>query len=285
MKYVLLVLLLVFSACATASGMGDDFIARREITVVSREPGSGTRGAFIQMLGIEVVDGESIRDTTSIRSEVANSTNMVITSVTNNPYAIGYISLGTLTNAVKSLSIEGVSANAQTVTDGLYPIFRAFELVVTDNLSPLALDFIDFILSETGQNFAIERGYVPVGGAVTYVPSEQQGTLVVMGSTSVAPLMGQIAEAYEAIHPNVTIQLQISGSSAGIQAAINGTADIGMTSRPLTETELEQLSAFYIAFDALVIITHPYNPLNDISREQIRQIFIGEITHWHELID
>ena len=283
LRYVILLAAMVLLAALTACD--GEFVSNREISIVSREEGSGTRGAFVEMLGIEVTDELGTRDLTSPYGEVANGTNMVITAVSGNYYAIGYISLGTLNDSVRAISIDGVAATAENVLNGSYPLFRAFEIAIREDISALAQDFIDFILSAQGQSVVTQKGYVVVDAdAEEYTASENEGTIVVIGSTSVAPLMERLIEAYEALNPGVTVQMQINGSSAGITAVINGTADIGMTSRPLRDTEAAQADSIHIAYDGLVVITHNDNPLENLSQDEVRRIFIGDITLWDYFI-
>ncbi|MCL1998479.1 MAG: substrate-binding domain-containing protein [Turicibacter sp.] len=278
--------LLIATALAVFAACGGDFAADREINIISREEGSGTRGAFVEMLGIEVTDADGTRDLTAPQAEIANGTNMVITAVSGNQHAISYISLGTLNNDVRTVNIDGVAATTENVLNGSYPLFRTFELAVQDDLSAAAAEFIDFILSAEGQNIAAERGYITVyPNPPSYTASGESGTVVVVGSTSVAPLMERLIEAFQAVNANITVQMQISGSSAGITAAINGTADIGMTSRPLRETEAEQVNSVHIANDGLVVIVNNDNPLENLTQDEVRRIFIGEIDRWGHFLE
>ena len=272
------------TACGTAYADGA-FNRSRQINVVARDAGSGTHGAFIEILGIEVRgDDGTVRDMTTIDAEVAPSTSGVITGVAGNPYSIGYISLGSLNDTVTAISVGGVPATAANVQNGSYPLFRTFYIAVQQDLDPLTQDFVNFILSAEGQAIAA-RNYVPgIANASPYVSGGTfSGTIVVSGSTSIAPLLERIKEAYEDIHPGVTVEIQSAGSSAGINAAISGLADIGLTSRALREAELEQVDGIAIAFDGLAVIVNNANPITNMTPEQIRQIFVGDTTRWNEL--
>ena len=285
LKFAVLIITILSSSLLSACYGDGEFVEARKINVISREDGSGTRRAFIEMLGIEVTDDAGTRDLTSTKAVVAPGTSQVITAISGDLYAIGYISLGTLSDSVRAVAMDGVAASPENVLNGTYPLFRAFEIVVGDDISLLAQDFIDFILSAQGQAVVSGRGYVVVDeSAPQYVPSVTlRGTIDVIGSSSVTPLMERLKEAYEKLNPDASIQIQMSGSSAGIAAAISGTADIGMTSRPLRETEAAQLQNIHIAYDGLVVIVNPNNPLESLSQDEVRSIFIGELTEWNAL--
>ncbi len=258
-----------------------DFDTSETINVVSREDGSGTRGAFIEILGILEKDanGNEI-DRTYEEAIIQNGTDGVLTTVAGDEYAIGYISLGSLNDTVNAVKVEGVEANAETVKNGSYKIARPFNVAYKGELNPLAKDFLDFILSAEGQAIVEEKGYVQVGEPAAYAGTEQSGNLVVAGSTSVTPVMEKLAEAYQTMYPGVTIEIQSSGSSAGMQAAIEGTAELGMASRALKDSELAELTGQTIAMDGIAVITNKANTINDLTMDQIQSIYIGETTEW-----
>ncbi|MCL2398264.1 MAG: substrate-binding domain-containing protein [Defluviitaleaceae bacterium] len=257
------------------------FNVNRAINVISREDGSGTRGAFIELLGIEI-DGV---DHTSSEADIANGTSVVITSVSGNIYAIGYISLGSLNNTVSAVSIEGVPASPETVQDGSYPIFRSFNLAI-GNLNAVAQDFLDFVLSAEGQAIVVAGGYISVDAtAPAFAGGGASGNVVITGSTSVAPVMERIAEAYMTVNPSANVEVHSSGSGAGITAARDGTADIGMSSRALHAHELEVVDSITVAHDGLAIIVNNNNPLENLSVEEIRQVFMGNIHNWSDLLN
>lgn len=269
-----------------ACGIDEDFIITREINVISREEGSGTRGAFVELLGIIVTDDTGTRDRTTREADIANGTNLVIGSVAGNHYAIGYISLGALNYRVRALDIDGIAATPDNVLNGIYPLFRSFDIAVREELTPLTQDFIDFILSAEGQYIVTDRGYITADlSATPYTGGGYTGTVVITGSTAVFSVMERLREAYEARNPGVIIEIHMSGSSAGITGAINGTADIGMTSRPLRDTEAEQVQSITIAYDGLAVIVHHDNPVKNLSQEEVRQVFTGELTRWESLVN
>jgi len=284
LKYLALAAVMLTSgALLTAcGGNGDEFNTSREISVIRREAGSGTHGAFIELLGIEVGGV----DTTAATADVSQGTGQVITTVAGNLYAIGYISLGSLNDTVTAISIDGVAATAANVLNNTYPLFRSFEIVPAVNMPELAQDFINFILSAEGQAVVDERNYViAVTNAPAYVRTEGlSGTITVSGSISVAPLMERLQSAYEYINPGVRIEIQQPGSGAGITAAMNDTAHIGMTSRPLRVNEASVVRSIDIAHDGLAVIVHNDSPLTNLTQEQVRQIFTGELTRWNEVI-
>ncbi|MCL2198803.1 MAG: substrate-binding domain-containing protein [Defluviitaleaceae bacterium] len=272
-------------AGTTEAAPASNFNDTREIVVVSREEGSGTRGAFIEILGVLVTgaDGSS-RDMTTLDAEIAPGTSVVIGSVGGNPYAIGYISLGSLNDTVTAISVDGVAPTAANVQNGTYPLFRTFYLAVLEDRDPATQEFLDFVLSAEGQAIVEDRNYVKaLATAPSFEPSgEFSGTVVVSGSTSVEPLMLRMKEAFEAIHTNVTVEVHAGGTSAGINAAISGTADIGMSSRDIRPSEIEQgIVPIAIAYDGLAVIINNDNPTNNMDSETIRQIFVGDVTRWN----
>ena len=250
------------------------------ITVISREEGSGTRGAFTELMGIAVDDV----DHTIATAEVSQSTSVVIQSVAGNKNAIGYISLGSLSSDVKAISVDGVKATVENINNGTYKVSRPFNIAVKENLSDLAADFIEFIMSDEGQAIIEEKGYIKVKSNVSYTPSGLQGTIVVAGSTSVAPVMEVLADKYKELNSGVTIEIQQTGSSAGMTSTINGACDIGMASREVKESELaEGLVPTVIAMDGIAVIVNNDSSVDNLTSEQIKRIYTGEITDWSEI--
>lgn len=262
------------------------FALADEINVISREDGSGTRGAFIELFGIEQKNeaGEKV-DYTTDECDITNSTSVMMTSVAGNDRAIGYISLGALNDTVKALRINGVDATAESIEAGAYAIARPFNIATRAQISDAAQDFIDFIMSAEGQTVVAANGYIAIDEkAQSFAGGNVSGKIVIAGSSSVAPVMEKLKEAYEALNPNVEIELQQSDSSSGMTSAIEGVCDIGMASRELKESELESgLYATPIAMDGIAVIVSNDNPVNDLTSEQVRAIYMGEITDWSEV--
>ena len=257
----------------------------KEIGVVSREDGSGTRGAFIELFGIEQKNeaGEKV-DYTTQRAVVTDSTSVMMTTIAGDVYAIGYISLGSLNDTVKALNIDGAAASVENINNGSYLISRPFNIATRDGLSEAAQDFIDFIMSADGQKVIEDNKYIAVSDAPAYTGSVESGKVVVSGSSSVTPVMEKLKEAYIAINPGVTIEIQQSDSSTGITDAIDGISDIGMASRALKDSELEQgVSSTTIAMDGIAVIVNNDNPLDNLTSEQVKNIFMGEVTVWSEV--
>ena len=254
-------------------------------TVLSREDGSGTRGAFIELMGIEQKDADGNKvDMTVDTAEITNSTSVMMTTVAGNTNAIGYVSLGSLdTSMVKALNVDGVEATVDTVKDGSYAVARPFNIATAGEPEGVAADFINFIMSDDGQAVVSEDGYVSQGSTGAFTSDESEGTITVGGSSSVTPVMEKLAEAYQAVNPNATIEVQQSDSTTGMTSTIDGTYDIGMASRELNEDELASLTPTVIAMDGIAVIVNPENPLTDITSEQIMQIYTGEITDWSEV--
>ena len=256
------------------------------ITVLSREDGSGTRGAFIELMGIEQKDADGNKvDMTVDTAEITNSTSVMMTTVAGNTNAIGYVSLGSLdTSMVKALNVDGVEATVvDTVKDGSYAVARPFNIATAGEPEGVAADFINFIMSDDGQAVVSEDGYVSQGSTGAFTSDESEGTITVGGSSSVTPVMEKLAEAYEAVNPNATIEVQQSDSTTGMTSTIDGTYDIGMASRELNDDELASLTPTVIAMDGIAVIVNPGNPLTNITSDQIMQIYTGEITDWAEV--
>jgi phosphate transport system substrate-binding protein len=259
--------------------------ANDTITVISREEGSGTRGAFIELFGIEEKDanGEKV-DHTIDTADIQSSTAVVLTSVAQNKAAIGYISLGSLNDTVKALAIDGGKATAENVKNGTYKISRPFNIATLETVTPVAQDFIDFILSSEGQAVVEKAGYIALDNAAAYGGGNQSGKVVVAGSSSVTPVMEKLKEAYVALNPNVTIEIQQSDSTTGMTSAIDGVCDIGMASRELKDSELEKgLKPTVIATDGIAVIVNLESKLDGLTAEQVKQIYTGAITMWSEI--
>ena len=274
------------SSEAESEATGSDFDASYPITVITRESGSGTRGAFIELFGIEVKDDAGNKvDQTTMEAVNANSTNVVMTQVAGDEYAIGYISLGSVNDTVKPVKIEGVEATAENVSNGTYQASRPFNIATKGEPTGVAQDFINYIMSAEGQQVVEDNGYVKAAPeAAAFESTNPSGSIVVAGSSSVSPVMEKLIEAYTALNTGATIELQTSDSTAGMTAAIDGTCDIGMASRALKEEEAAQLTGLTIANDGIAVVVAPANPAEDLTSEQVRQIFTGEVTTWEEVL-
>lgn len=255
-----------------------------KIEVITREDGSGTRGAFTEITGIKKKDGDKEVDNTSKSAVVQNSTEGVISAVSGNPQAVGYISLGSLNDHVKALKVDGVKASSQTVLDGEYPLQRPFNIVWTDQLSGLGKDFVSFIHSKEGQAVVTENKFVEAKTEVTEYSSQKlSGKLSIVGSTSVAPLMEKLVEAYKKENPDVTIAITANGSSAGITATQEKTADIGMVSRELTPDEGKGLKHDAIALDGIAVVVNKDSKIDAISMKAIADVFTGKVNSWDKV--
>lgn len=263
------------------------FDTSNDIVVISREDGSGTRGAFIELTGVEGKNdaGEKIDNTTEDAS-IKNSTAAVITTVSGNDYAIGYISLGSLNDTVKALKVDEVEATADNIKAGTYKIARPFNIATKEGISEVAQDFIDFILSKEGQEVVTENKYIAINeNALAYAGTKPEGKIVVAGSSSISPVMEKLKEAYEKVNTNAVIEIQTSDSSTGMTATTDGLCDIGMASRALKDSELEKgLIPQVIAMDGIAIIVNNNNTTENISVDTIKKIFTGEAATWEEAL-
>lgn len=264
---------------------GDTAAASGAISVVSREDGSGTRGAFIELFGIEEKNdaGEKV-DMTTEMAEITNSTAVMMTTVAGNPNAIGYISLGSLDDSVKALKIDGAEATAENIKNGTYKVARPFNIATKEDVSEVASDFIAFIMSDEGQAVVEENGYISQGSTGAYTASNMSGKIVVAGSSSITPVMEKLKEAYIALNPNVTIEVQQNDSTTGMTSVAEGTCDIGMASRELKDSELANgLQPTVIAMDGIAVIVNQENTVSDMTSDTVKAIFTGATTDWSEV--
>lgn len=270
-----------------SSNAGSDaakFDASKTISVVTREEGSGTRDAFTELTGVLVKDGDNKTDNTTTSAVTINSTEAVITNVKDNEAAIGYISLGSLNDTVKALKIGGVEATADNVKSGDYAVSRPFNIAYNGELSDVAQDFVDYIMSSDGQKIVSDNGYVTVSENAAYSGKKPSGKISVAGSSSVSPVMEKLAEAYQKVNTNAKVEIQTSDSSAGMQSAMGGTCDIGMASRDLKDEEKSTLKVETIAKDGIAVIVNNANTCDDLTLDQVKSIYTGETTVWSDII-
>ncbi len=275
---------LAFTGCGKSSNNKDaasDKGVTGEINVISREDGSGTRGAFVELMGI-MDDKEN--DITTTSAEVTNSTSVMLSTVAQNEKAIGYVSLGSLSSDVKAVQVDGVDATAENIKAGTYKVSRPFNLAYQDGkLTDLDKDFIKFIMSDEGQKTVDKEGYISLDSEGKYEASGLKGKITLAGSTSVAPLMDVLKDEYIKLNPDVTIEIQESGSSAGIQSAIEGATEIGMSSRELKDDEASKLTSKQIAMDGIAVIVNKANTITNLTSDQIKSVYTGDVTTWDDL--
>lgn len=259
--------------------------ALKKITVVSREDGSGTRGAFIELFGIEEKDASGKKiDNTTEDANITNSTEVMMQTVAGNPAAIGYTSLGALNSSVKALKVDGAEATVANVKSGSYKVTRPFNIATKESVSEAATDFINYILSAEGQKVVEDKGYISEGNKGAFKSNGASGKVVVGGSSSVTPVMEKLIEAYKKVNANVTIELQQSDSTTGMTQAGDGTVDIGMASRELKDSEKSKgLKGTKIAIDGIAVIVNKDNSLDSITSEQVKSIFTGKVTDWSQV--
>ena len=257
------------------------------IDVISREDGSGTRGAFIELFGIEEKQGDEKVDMTTEDASITNSTSVMMTTVAGDDYSIGYVSLGSLDDSVKALKIDGAEATAENIKAGKYKVSRPFNIAIKKDLdNEVAKDFMAYIMSTEGQKVVADEKYIPVSDVEDYAGSKPSGKCVVGGSSSVSPLMEKLIEAYKAVNPNAEIELQTSDSTTGMTSTIEGSYDIGMASRELKDSETsEGLKATVIATDGIAVIVNNNNPTDELSSDQVKEIYTGSYTTWDEVAE
>lgn len=257
-----------------------------DISVVSREDGSGTRGAFIELFGIEEKDasGEKVDNTTE-EASVTNSTSVMMSTVEGNEYAIGYVSLGSLNDTIKSVKIDGAEATAENIKSGTYKISRPFNIVTKDKVSDVAQDFINYIMSPEGQKVVEEAGFIPMDDVKEYKSNGATGKIVIGGSSSVSPAMEKLKEAYTALNPKAEIEIQTSDSTTGVTSTIDGVFDIGMASREIKDSELSKgIKPTVIALDGIAVIVNNNSEVEELTSEQVKDIFTGELLTWDEVV-
>jgi len=283
MRKIFIVVLVTIIALVTLAGCGG--AANDKITVISREDGSGTREAFTELFKIEEKDTNGIKvDYTTEDADITNSTSVMLTSVAGNPQAIGYISLGSLNDSVKVLKIDGAEATVENIKSGSYKISRPFIIATKGTVNEATQAFINFILSSDGQAVVEKSGYIAVGNAGAFTGSPVPGKVVVAGSSSVTPVMEKLKEAYIAVNPKAEIEIQQNDSTTGMNSVIEGICDIGMASREPKDSEIAAgLTSHVIAIDGIAVIVNKANPVNELTSEQVKAIYTGNITHWGEL--
>lgn len=272
-------------ASSAAAPAADAFDTAQDIAVFTREDGSGTRGAFIELTGVEQKDADGKKvDMTTEAAAVQSSTNGVMTAVANDATAIGYISLGSLNDTVKAVTVDGVKAGADTVKDGSYTLARPFNIVTNgDATDPVAVDFIAYCLSADGQALATDKGYIGSEGEA-FTSAQPAGKIVVGGSSSVAPLMEKLVEAYKTVNPNAEIEHLTTDSTTGVSGALDGSYTIGLASRELKDSETEAgAKATVLAMDGIAVVVNPENPIENLTVDQIKSIYVGEVTTWDEV--
>lgn len=265
-----------------AAEKADAAPAGGKIVVISREDGSGTRGAFIELVGVEQKNKEGKKiDMTTEDASITNSTAVMMTTVAGNKDAIGYISLGSLSDKVKAVRVDGAEATAANIKAGVYKVARPFNIVTKGEVSDIAKDFIAFILSKQGQAVISKAGYIGDDNAVPYNANLKSGKIVVAGSSSVTPVMEKLKEAYKAVNAGANIEVQQSDSTTGVKSTLSGICDIGMASRELKQSEIDAgAKGTVIATDGIAVIVNNANPVSELTKAQIAGIFMGEITEW-----
>ncbi len=283
MKKIIMTLTALVMAGTLFAGCGNKGKDSDSITVISREDGSGTRGAFVELLGIEEeLNGKTV-DATIETAIIAEKTNVVTTKIESDKLAIGYISLGSLNDKVKALKVDGVEATADNIKDGTYKVARPFNIAYKGELSEVGDDFMNFVFSAEGQEIVGEEGYISVEEGEAFSGTKPTGKIVFGGSTSVSPLIEKLCEAYGKINPNFDFEIQATGSSAGMTGVIEGTLDIGMASRELKDSEKSEVNHKAIAQDGIAVIVNKENALSDISSSAITDIYLGKTTAWADI--
>lgn len=268
------------------SSDGSGWDSGNDIAVISREDGSGTRGAFVELFGVEVKEGDKKIDKTSGEAQITNSTSVMMTTVAGDDYSIGYISMGSLNDTVKALKIDGSDPTEENVKNGSYKISRPFNIVTKKDIkNELVEDFIKYILSKEGQEVVTANHFISIDNALTYDGTKPSGKLTVGGSSSVSPVMEKLIEAYKKVNQNAIIELQATDSTTGVTSTLDGSYDIGMASRELKDTEISKgAKPIVIATDGIAVIVNKNSSVEGLTKDQIKSIYIGEIMSWNEVV-
>lgn len=293
-KNILVTMTVAALAAGTMVGCGssdsnksaEGWDSSNDITIVSREDGSGTRGAFVELFGIEEEqDGEKV-DMTTPDANITNSTSVMMTTVAGDEYAIGYVSLGSLNDSVKAVKIDGAEASEEAIKDGSYKISRPFNIVTTGDISAETQDFINFILSAQGQQVVSDNSYIPLDETTEYTASGMSGKITIAGSSSVSPVMEKLKEAYVKLNPDMNIEIHSSDSTTGVTSAIDGVCDIGMASRELKDSEVEKGAVnTVIATDGIAVIVNTESTVDELTSDQVKAIYKGEALTWDEVVE
>ena len=273
------------ASTGASDASGSDFDSSNDITVISRESGSGTRGAFIELTGVEEKQGDQKVDMTTEDAQITNNTSVMLTTVAKDDYAIGYVSLGSLDDSVKALKIDGAEATEENIKDGSYKVSSPFNIATKGEPSnEVVKDFMAYILSTEGQQIVTDNGYIALDDTKAFEGTQPSGNIVVGGSSSVSPLMEKLIEAYNKVNPNASIDLQTSDSTTGMTSCAEGSYDIGMASRELKQEELDSgLKNTVIATDGIAVIVNKENPTDELSSDAIKSIYTGDTTTWDEV--
>lgn len=284
-RIISILLVSMMITLAGCNGGGDDsFDFDKTINVITREEGSGTRGAFIELFELEEKqeDGGK-KDLISKEASVESNTNTILSTVQNDVYAIGYVSMGSLNDDIKALEIDGAAATPENVKNGSYQISRPFNIATKGDTTGVAKDFIDFILSAEGQE-VVAGSYISIDEvAAPYAGNKESGSITIGGSSSVAPLMEKLIERYGELNPNASVELQISDSSIGMTQTMEGAYDIGMASRELKDSEKEELTEIQIALDGIAVIVNKENEITSLSKDNVQKIYLAEAETWSEI--
>ena len=276
--------MMTLTSCSSTDS-AKEFGPDQDIVVVARDTASGTRTAFHELMNVKVKANDTETDNLVVGALEFDSTDKVVPAVEGNMYAIGYISMGSVSDRIKTVEVDGVSPTVENVKNGEYKVARPFILVTNGQESEITRDFLSFVMSAQGQQIVEEKGFIKSAeDALEYTGTGKSGTVKVAGSTSVQPVMEKLQEEYRKLHPDVVFELQAQGSSQGIKAATDGTYDIGMSSRELKDSEAEKLKSYVMALDGIAVIVNSQNPVDDISSDDITRIFTGEVTEWSGII-
>ncbi len=268
-------------------GGNKEFDSSKNISVLVRETGSGTRGAFLEILGLK-----GAADPTG--AIVQTSTSAILTEVSGNNYAIAYDSLGYVDDSVKILKVDNVAPSAATVKNGTYAISRPLNVIYKEaiiNSEPVYQDYLAFLGSKEAEKMASDEGYVAIHDSTTsYTKTADYAgkKITISGSTSLQPLMVKLAAKYNEYHSEVTIEVAGGGSGTGYSNAENGTSVFGMISEEFNSTKAASCTPYTVCKDGIAVIVNKKNTLDSISKTDLATIYNPKaetpITTWSQLI-
>ena len=282
-KILLLISTLLLITSCTGKKTNVNKSKNFDLTVTSREDGSGTRKSFIEQVGLIKEDKNgNYKDLTTDNSMVINSTNGVLKAVGVDKTAIAYVSLTALDDSVKAIKIDGVSPNKTTIESGEYKLQRPFGLVYKkDSAKDLSKDFLEYVKSKSAKNLIEDEGLLAITNEKEYKSKNLKGKLTITGSSSLSSIVEKLAENYEKLNKNVEVEVLSNESLTGLKNVKDNVVDIAMVSNKLQD---ENLFSEIFAIDGIAIIVNKDNTqINDLTMEQLRDIYRGEIKNTGEL--
>lgn len=277
--------LLVAAAAFTGCGGKKAFDGSKNISVVAREDGSGTKSAFMEIIGLK---GKA--DVSGVI--IATGTAGVLAEVRSNPLAVAYESLGYVTDDVKMLKVDGVEPTVENIKNGTYKIARPLNVVYQEATvaDGVCKAYLEFLQSADAQKIITEKGYVSTNdGAQEYkIQSGLTGKIGISGSTSLQPLMIELAKKFESLQSGVTVSVSGGGSGTGYKNAKEGVSEFGMISETFNSEKADNCTSYEVAKDGIAVIVNKANTNDNIALDTLKNIYNCEagdsaVTKWDQV--